>query len=129
MLDLLPDQKAQSTYDNQAAQSQQHHRIGLKQDKACVRLQNAENVESGVAKGGNRMKYTPAQCIPQPIFRKESGKQDQRTYPLNQKTSNQNRLLQPHNAVHIADAQGLGHNQPLLQADSLPKQENQQGSG
>ena len=75
------------------------------------------------------MKYTPAQCIPQPIFRKESGKQDQCAYPLNQETSNQDRLLQPHNAIHIADAQGLGHNQPLLQADSLPKQENQQGSG
>ena len=54
-------------------------------------------------------------------------KQDQCTDTFYGKAAFEHGLLQPDDAVHIADAEGLGHHQPLLQANTLVQQEDEQG--
>ena len=72
------------------------------------------------------MKNAPAQRSCKPILRPEPKGQNDRPHCLHGKASGKHQLLQPHHALDIVHAQGLGDHQPLLEADLPAQQKNQQ---
>ena len=52
---------------------------------------------------------------------------DGRSDPLHRQAAENHGFLKPHHPLHIVEAQGLGHDHPLLQADALAEQEDEKG--
>ena len=129
LCNLLPNHKTETSYHHKRAQCQQYDGVRLKLHQAGTGGDAAENVEARIAEGGNGMENAPFQCATEAKFRQEPKKQNRCSDALDGKAAFQHGFLEVHNAVHIADTEGLGHNKPLLEADALSQQKHQHGSG
>ena len=72
------------------------------------------------------MEDSPAQGPGKAVFRPEAKGQNQSPNGFHAEAAHQHRPFQPHHAVDVVQAQGLGHNQPLLQADPLAQGKDEQ---
>ena len=74
------------------------------------------------------MENAPFESLNPAIFRQKPQKQNRRAHALHEEAPPQHHSLQPDNAVDIPHAEGLGHHQPLLQADAPAQKKDHHGS-
>ena len=121
--DLIPDQESQAAQDNEAAESEAYDRIPLINHQAGSRRAEAQDVESRVAEGGNRVKHAQPQRLCKRILRRKTEGQQQGARAFDAEGSDQQLFLMLHHFPHVLRADGFGHDQLLLNRDPAAKAE------
>ena len=118
--DVIPSQESNAADDNQQRDRNGDHRVVRVIHKRRKGLLDPHQVESRIAKGGNRVKQGIPKSLYQAEFLPENGEQRGSPQQLYHQGSFQDKTCQAHDPAHIRRSDGLLHRAALHQADPAP---------
>ena len=123
---IVPSEKAQPPHHKEQADHKVHQRV------PHITCQGGEGpclphqVKARVAEGGDRVKNTIPNALPQPKLGTEPQRQQQGPNGFYEKSGLENESRHPHDSAHLRGGDGLLHHPALLQTD-LPAGKHKDG--